>query len=97
MLATRGGDGALLTDGYGQWRIQAPRVTVTSPIGAGDSCLGSVAFSLARGRSLLDAARLGLAAAAALLTPATELARRRDILRLEKATRVWRIRSKARI
>jgi 6-phosphofructokinase 2 len=97
VLVTRGNDGALLTDGSGHWRIEAPDVPIRSAVGAGDSCMGAIALRMAHGAPLLEACRFGVAAAAAaMLTPATELARRKDVHRLVRATRSWRFRPRAR-
>ena len=49
-------------------------------VGAGDSFVGALAFALASGWSIEDAARYGVAAAAsAVTTEATELCRRADV------------------
>jgi fructose-1-phosphate kinase PfkB-like protein len=48
--------------------LTAPEVTVANPIGAGDSLVGGVATALDAGASLLEAARLGVAAASASVT-----------------------------
>lgn len=92
MIVTRGAKGALAILPEGDWRLQAPNVTVASMVGAGDSLIGAAVLALARGRPLLEAARLGIAAAAAAVeTPATELAHRAETLRLAKRTKVWRV------
>jgi 6-phosphofructokinase 2 len=92
MIVTRGDKGALLIAPDGAWRLQAPLVKVASLVGAGDSLIGAVVLGLARGNSLLDAARRGVAAAAAAVeTPGTELATRAETLRLAKRTKVWAV------
>jgi 1-phosphofructokinase family hexose kinase len=56
---------AVASDGRADW-IAAPRVAeVRNPIGAGDVLLSALAAALERGEDLLDAARAGVAAAAA--------------------------------
>ena len=64
VLVTLGGDGALLADGEGVQRLPTPRVQVVDTTGAGDTVNGALAVELAGGRSLPDAARFALAAAA---------------------------------
>jgi 6-phosphofructokinase 2 len=92
MIVTRGDKGALLIAPDGAWRLQAPQVKVASLVGAGDSLIGAVVLGLARGNSLLDAARRGVAAAAAAVeTPGTELATRAETLRLANRTKVWAV------
>ena len=65
--------------------LSAPPLPIkpVSAVGAGDSFLGAVIFSLARGDSLADAFRLGMAAgSAALINAGTELCRPEDVYRL---------------
>lgn len=90
MVVTRGGKGALAILPEGSWRLQAPAVKVESMVGAGDSLIGALVLNLARGRPLLEACRIGVAAAAAAVEmPGTELAERAETLRLAKRTKVW--------
>lgn len=97
MIVTRGALGALAilpTDERhgGAWRLQAPSGRVVSMVGAGDSLIGAAVLALARGRPLLEAARLGVAAAsAAVATPGTELADRAATLRIARRTKVWEV------
>jgi ribokinase len=63
VLITLGGQGALLLDGE-LTRLAAPRVDVVDTTGAGDTVNGALAAELAAGRSLADAARFAIAAAA---------------------------------
>jgi ribokinase len=63
VLVTLGAEGALLLDG-GAARIPAPAVDVVDTTGAGDAVNGALAAELAAGRSLRDAARFAMAAAA---------------------------------
>ena len=55
---------AVAWDGEPVW-LPAPRVSVRNPIGAGDVLTSGLAAALERGASVLDAAREGVAAAAA--------------------------------
>lgn len=82
-IVTGGADGALLFNGEGAVRIRPPPVKVVSPVGAGDSFVGALSFALAEGWSYERACAHGVAAAAAaMLTEATELAHADDIRRL---------------
>jgi len=80
---TLGAEGALLIAADGAWRARPLPITALSTIGAGDSFLGAMVLSLARGASAVEAFRQGAAAgAAALLAPGTELCRCEDVARL---------------
>jgi 6-phosphofructokinase 2 len=80
---TLGDQGALLVAHNGAWRAPALAVEPVSAVGAGDSFLGGMVWSLAAGHTLPEAFRCGVACgAAALLTPGTELCRADDVKRL---------------
>jgi ribokinase len=65
VLITLGADGALLLEpGGAPVRLPATRVDVVDTTGAGDTVNGALAAELAAGRSLQDAARFALIAAA---------------------------------
>jgi 6-phosphofructokinase 2 len=82
-IVTLGADGTLLVTKHGAARIRPPHVDVISPVGAGDSFVGALSFALAEGWPIEHACGYGVAAAAAaMLTEATELAHRDDINRL---------------
>ena len=75
--------GALLVTREQALRSQALPIKPVSAVGAGDSFLGAMVFSLAKGNSLADAFRLGVAAgSAALINEGTELCRPEDVYRL---------------
>lgn len=79
---TLGHRGALLTARDRAWRADGPPITPVSTVGAGDSFLGAMVWSLASGHDLEEAFRHGCAAgAAAVLAPGTELCRREDVVR----------------
>ncbi len=60
-------------------RLRAPTVPIKSKVGAGDSMVAGIVLSLARGKSIPESVRFGVAAgAAAVMTPGSELCRRRD-------------------
>jgi 6-phosphofructokinase 2 len=83
VVLTLADEGALLVMRDRAWRAQALRIELVSAVGAGDSFLGAMVWSLACGHSMEEAFRYGVAAgSAALLTPGTELCRRDDIMRL---------------
>lgn len=85
MAVTLGEDGALLVTGNTALRLPAVSVQAISAVGSGDSFVGAMVFRLARGHTIEDAFRFGIAAgAAAVLTPGTDLARADDIHRLFK-------------
>jgi len=80
---TLGDQGALLMTRQGGWRAAALAVKPVSAVGAGDSFLGGMVWSLASGHQLEEAFRYGIACgSAALLTPGTELCRPEDVKRL---------------
>jgi 6-phosphofructokinase 2 len=75
--------GALLVTREQALRSQALPIKPVRAVGAGDSFLGAMVFSLAKGNSLADAFRLGVAAgSAALINEGTELCRPEDVYRL---------------
>ncbi len=64
-VVTAGSHGAALSTAEGTWWIDAVRVPVANPIGAGDSFLAGTAHALAGGARDVDAVRHGMAVAAA--------------------------------
>lgn len=82
---TLGDQGALLVSRDICLRASAISVKITSAVGAGDSFLAAMVWSLSSGMIPKEAFRYGVAAGtAALLTPGTELSRKQDIDRLYK-------------
>lgn len=80
---TLGNQGAVLVTAERSWRAAALPIEMVSAVGAGDSFLGAMVWSLAAGDALDKAFRYGVAAgSAALLTPGTELCRPDDVKRL---------------
>lgn len=78
-----GAGGVLLATAHGCERLRTPVVPIKSKVGAGDSMVGGIVLSLARGNKVGDAVRFGVAAgAAAVMTPGSELCRREDVERL---------------
>jgi 6-phosphofructokinase 2 len=75
--------GALLATRDQVWRAQALPLKLVSAVGAGDSFLGGMVWSLVSGHDLGTAFRYGNAAgSAAVLAPGTELCRPEDVKRL---------------
>jgi 6-phosphofructokinase 2 len=75
--------GALLVTKDQALRAQPLPIKPVSAVGAGDSFIGALAFSLTRGNSLANAFRLGVAAgSAALINEGTELCRPKEAYRL---------------
>ena len=59
------------------------KIEVVSAVGAGDSFLGGLVATLAKGKGLEDAFRVAVAAAsAAVMSPGTELCRAMEVERL---------------
>jgi 6-phosphofructokinase 2 len=80
---TLGNRGAVVTTRDATWRASALPIEPISAVGAGDSFLGGMIWSLAAGHALDKAFRYGVAAGtAALLSPGTELCHRLDVDRL---------------
>ncbi|MDR7520184.1 MAG: hexose kinase [Armatimonadota bacterium] len=65
IAVTLGAQGATLVTRDGSWLLRPPRVQRANAIGAGDGFTAGMAVGFTRGLSLVDAARLGTAAAAA--------------------------------
>jgi tagatose 6-phosphate kinase len=64
-LVTRGPQPAILTDGESSWTIRTPAVKAVNPIGSGDAVAAGLAAGLARGLTMPEACRLGIACGAA--------------------------------
>jgi 6-phosphofructokinase 2 len=80
---TLGEQGALMVTRDHAWRAPPLGIKPVSVVGAGDSFLGAMIWSLSCGHALDTAFRYGVAAgSAALLMPGTELCRRDDVERL---------------
>jgi 6-phosphofructokinase 2 len=75
-----GDQGARLLSHAQCWQARSIPVDVQTTIGAGDSFVGGMVWSLGRGDRLLTAFQYGMAAgAAALLAPGTALCQARDV------------------
>jgi 6-phosphofructokinase 2 len=83
VIVARGADGSVLAGEGLRLFAKAPKVEVWSKVGAGDSFVGGYVLTLARGGSEAEALSTGVAAAAAaVMSAATELCRREDVERL---------------
>ena len=63
VVVTLGADGARVHHGGEVAQVPAPAVPVVDTTGAGDCFVGALAYGVARGRDIVDAARLACAAA----------------------------------
>ncbi|MFQ3647544.1 MAG: 1-phosphofructokinase family hexose kinase [Anaerolineae bacterium] len=80
LVISLGAAGAALVTAEEFVEMKPPVVPIQSKVGAGDSMVGGMTLALARGWSLRDAVRYGIAAgSAAVMTPGTELCRREDV------------------
>lgn len=68
LVVSLGSSGAVLVTSGNAEFVRSPPVAVHSRVGAGDSMVGGIVTALARGRSLADAVRYGVAAGAATVT-----------------------------
>lgn len=79
MVVSMGEQGALLVTKEFTSLFRAPKVERKSTVGAGDSMVAGIVYSLANGRSLTDSVRYGVACGtAATLNPGTALCRKED-------------------
>ncbi len=89
VVVSMGKAGALAVDGSGAWLVAAPRIAEQNPIGAGDSLVAGLVWSLARGDALAEALRWGVACGAATAaSPGTAVGERAAVERLHAQTTV---------
>jgi 6-phosphofructokinase 2 len=89
VVIARGAEGSVLVGPEGRLHCIPPRVEVASKVGAGDSFSGAFALAMARGEDAAAALRAGTAAAAAaVMTPGTDLCRAEDAARLAPLCRL---------
>ena len=92
VVLTLGEKGALLVTRELAHRAHAPDMRPISAVGAGDSFVGGMVWSLAAGDNLLEAFRYGVAAgSAAVLNPGTELCHAPDVMRLYEQIELIRV------
>jgi len=89
VVITAGKDPALAFDGQSWWRVHAPRIEATNPIGSGDAFTAGLVWRLMRGEDLGEACRWASAtgAANALTVQAGEV-HRNDVERLAEEVTV---------
>ncbi|HLG41257.1 MAG TPA: PfkB family carbohydrate kinase [Chitinophagaceae bacterium] len=80
--------GAMLVTKDLAMHILPPAVKIKSTVGAGDSMVAGIVLSLSQNKSLIEAARYGVACGtAATMNPGTELCRKEDADHLYKLIR----------
>lgn len=83
IVTSLGADGALLVTPSMSQKIKVPAVKTESTVGAGDSMLAGIVYSLFNSRPLIEAARYGVACGtAATMNPGTELCHLKDVEKL---------------
>lgn len=83
VIVARGADGNVLATSDRRLFSPAPKVRVRSTVGAGDSFVAALVLAMARGQADDEALAMGTAAAAAaVITDATQLCRPEDVMRL---------------
>jgi 6-phosphofructokinase 2 len=83
VVVSLGAAGVMMVSKEGTERVRAPTVPIISKVGAGDSTVGGIVLSLARGMSIRDAVTYGVASGSAtVMTPGSQLCRREDVERL---------------
>jgi len=83
LLISMGASGALLVTDDEAAHLRPPVVPIRSKVGAGDSMVGGLTLALARGWTIREAARYGVASgSAAVMTDGTDLCRLEDVEKL---------------
>jgi len=83
VVTSLGARGAILTTKETSLRIIPPKVNIQSTVGAGDSMLAGIVFSLSNNKSLVEAAQYGVACGtAATMNQGTELCHFEDVEKL---------------
>ncbi len=83
VIIARGAEGNILANAQGRMFSPAPKVKVKSTVGAGDSFVAAFVLAMARGQDAATGlAMASAAAAAAVMTDATQLCRAEDVMRL---------------
>ena len=82
-VVSLGPEGAMLVTSNVQVIIKPPKVERKSTVGAGDSMVGGIVFSLAKNISLIESVQYGVACGtAATMNEGSELCRKKDADRL---------------
>jgi 6-phosphofructokinase 2 len=83
VVTSLGSGGAVVTTADEHQHIRAPTVKIRSKVGAGDSTVAGMVLAMARGKSLVESVRFGVAAgSAAVMTGGTDLCRREEVEQL---------------
>lgn len=83
IVTSLGAEGALLVTPSMSLKIKVPTVKTESTVGAGDSMLAGIVYSLLNSRPMIEAARYGVACGtAATMNPGTELCHLKDVEKL---------------
>lgn len=83
VVVSLGASGAMLVSGEDVFKIGAPAVKIKSTVGAGDSMVAGIVFSLSKGKNLPEALQYGVACGtAATLSNSTGLCKKEDVERL---------------
>jgi 6-phosphofructokinase 2 len=83
IVVSLGADGAVLVTPDKTYQVKPPPVERKSTVGAGDSMVAGIVYSLAGGKDLEQALQFGVACGtAATMNRGTELCRRKDVDRL---------------
>ena len=89
VVVSMGPSGAVLISKRGSYRANAPDVKIKSTVGAGDSMVAGIVYSLANGNNLKEVLRYGIACGtAATLNPGTQLSHPDDVKQLLKLIEV---------
>lgn len=79
IVVSMGPDGAWLVSGDKRYYVPAPQVEKKSTVGAGDSMVAGIAYSLQKNKTLREALRFGVACgSAATMNPGTQLFNKND-------------------
>jgi 6-phosphofructokinase 2 len=85
VMVSLGASGAMLVTAKGYRQVYAPTVERRSTVGAGDSLVAGMVWSIVEGRSLEEMAMMGVACGtAATMNPGTQLFKKEDVEKLYK-------------
>lgn len=85
IVVSLGSEGAILVTKNETYRVKPPKVAVKSTVGAGDSMVAGIVYSLSNGRNLKQTLQYGVACGtAATMNLGTELCRKEDADKLFK-------------
>ncbi len=83
IVVSLGSEGAMLVTKNKTYIVKPPKVAVKSTVGAGDSMVAGIVFSLSNGKNLKDALQFGVACGTATtMNSGTELCKKEDVEKL---------------